>query len=64
VNLKEAKALLEQLQLVEQDLVLAVVGDLGTPTTAAIQTYLQQAHVRNLAVISGGSRFNDPAHFP
>jgi branched-chain amino acid transport system substrate-binding protein len=58
------KALEGTRRLVEQDLVWAIVGNLVTPTTAAIQMYLQQAHVPNLAVISGASRFNDPAHFP
>jgi branched-chain amino acid transport system substrate-binding protein len=58
------KALEGVRRLVEQDLVWAIVGNLGTPTTAAIQTYLQQVHVPNLAVISGASRFNDPARFP
>jgi branched-chain amino acid transport system substrate-binding protein len=58
------KALEGARRLVEQDRVWAIVGNLGTPTTAAIQTYLQQAHVPNLAVLSGASRFNDPARFP
>jgi branched-chain amino acid transport system substrate-binding protein len=58
------KALEGARRLVEQELVWAIVGNLGTPTTAAIQTYLQQAHVPNLAVISGAGRFNDPARFP
>jgi len=58
------KALEGARRLVEKELVWAVVGNLGTPTTAAIQAYLQQAHVPNLAVMSGASRFNDPVHFP
>ena len=58
------KALEGTRRLVEQDQVLAIMGTLGTPTNAATQRYLHEAHVPNLAVISGASRFNDPAHFP
>jgi branched-chain amino acid transport system substrate-binding protein len=58
------KALEGTRRLVEQDQVLAIMGTLGTPTNAATQRYLQEAHVPNLAIISGASRFNDPEHFP
>jgi branched-chain amino acid transport system substrate-binding protein len=58
------KALEGVRRLVEQDHVWAIVGNIGTPPTVAIHTYLQQAHVPNLAIVSGASRFNDPAHFP
>lgn len=58
------KALEGTRRLVEQDQALAIMGTLGTPPNVATQRYLHEAHVPNLAVISGASRFNDPAHFP
>ncbi|HYM32860.1 MAG TPA: ABC transporter substrate-binding protein [Candidatus Cybelea sp.] len=58
------KALEMTRQLVEHDEVLAIMGTLGTPTNAAIEKYLHEAHVPDLNIISGASRFNDPVHFP
>jgi branched-chain amino acid transport system substrate-binding protein len=58
------KALEGARRLVEQDHVLAIMGTLGTPTNVGAQKYLHEAHVPNLFVISGASRFNDPQHFP
>ncbi len=58
------KALEGTRRLVEQDQVLAIMGTLGTPPNVAVQKYLHEAHVPNLAIVSGASRFNDPTHFP
>jgi branched-chain amino acid transport system substrate-binding protein len=51
-------------RLVEQDQVLAIMGTLGTPPNVAVHKYLHEAHVPNLAIISGAGAFKDPAHFP
>jgi branched-chain amino acid transport system substrate-binding protein len=59
-----SKALEGARQLVEHDHVLAIMGTLGTPANAGSQKYLHEAHVPNLFVISGASRFDDPQHFP
>jgi len=51
-------------RLVEEESVLAIVGSFGTPTNAAIQTYLNERRVPQLFIQAGASRWNDPAHFP
>jgi branched-chain amino acid transport system substrate-binding protein len=50
-------------RLVEQDNVLGIFDSLGTAPNAAIQDYLNEKHVPHL-VISGASRFTDPARYP
>ena len=51
-------------RLVEEENVLAIMGSFGTPTNAAIQTYLNERRVPQLFIQAGASRWNDPAHFP
>lgn len=51
-------------KLVEQDGVLAIIGNIGSPTNAAIQKYLNQNKVPQLFVSTGASRFNQPQEFP
>lgn len=51
-------------QLVEQDDVLAIFATVGTPTNAAIQKYLNGRKVPQLFIMTGGSRWADPEHFP
>jgi branched-chain amino acid transport system substrate-binding protein len=50
-------------RLVEQDHVLGMFATLGTAPNAAIQDYMNENHVPHF-VVSGASRFNDPAHYP
>jgi branched-chain amino acid transport system substrate-binding protein len=50
-------------RLVEQDNVLGIFDSLGTAPNAAIQDYLNEQRVPHF-VISGASRFNDPARYP
>lgn len=59
-----AKTIEQVRRLVEEDHVLAIFSVVGTPTNAAIQKYLNDQKVPQLFIISGGSRFSDPAHFP
>jgi branched-chain amino acid transport system substrate-binding protein len=59
-----AKAVERTRRLVEQDQILAIMGTFGTLPNVGTQKYLHEAHVPNLAMISGASRFNDPTHFP
>jgi branched-chain amino acid transport system substrate-binding protein len=51
-------------RLVEQEHVLAIFNIIGTPTNAAVQRYLNDHKVPQLFAQSGGSRFDDPEHFP
>ncbi|HMN70568.1 MAG TPA: ABC transporter substrate-binding protein [Rhodoblastus sp.] len=51
-------------RLVESDGVLLVFGSLGTPTSAAVQKYLNSKAVPQLFVMSGAARFHDPATSP
>ena len=56
---------LEQVRrLVEQENVLAVFNIVGTPTSAAVQPYLNAHKVPQLFIQSGASRFADPEHYP
>jgi ABC-type branched-subunit amino acid transport system substrate-binding protein len=50
-------------RLVEQEQVLALFGSIGTPTNAAVQTYLNERKVPQL-VVTGAARFNDPERYP
>lgn len=51
-------------RLVEQDEVLFTFNNLGTPTNAAVQKYLNAKRVPQLFVSTGASRWGDPEHFP
>jgi branched-chain amino acid transport system substrate-binding protein len=51
-------------QLVERDRVLFMFGQLGTPTNAAVQKYLNARKVPQVFVVSGGARFADPKGYP
>jgi len=50
-------------RLVEQDEVLLIFNQFGTPTATAAQKYLNAKKVPQMFSSSGGARFNDPA-FP
>jgi branched-chain amino acid transport system substrate-binding protein len=51
-------------RLVEQENVLAIFNIIGTPTSAAVQRYLNDRKVPQLFIQSGASRFADPEHYP
>ena len=51
-------------QLVESDRVLFMFGQLGTPTNAAVQKYLNARKVPQVFVVTGGTRFADPKNSP
>lgn len=51
-------------KMVEQDHVFAVFGSVGTPTNTAIHKYMNQHKVPQLLLLSGGTKWNDPRHFP
>lgn len=51
-------------RLVEQENVLAIFNILGTPTSAAVQRYLNERKVPQLFIQSGATRFADPEHYP
>ena len=57
------KTLEQARKLVEQDEVLAVIGNLGTPTNAAAQKYLNTKKIPHLLLAAGASRWNDPKQF-
>jgi branched-chain amino acid transport system substrate-binding protein len=51
-------------RLVEADNVAFLFASFGTPTSAAVQRYLNTKHVPQLFVASGAARWNDPKNFP
>ena len=51
-------------KLVEQEEVLFTFNNLGTPTNAAVQKYLNGKGVPQLFVSTGASRWGDPEHYP
>jgi len=51
-------------RLIESDQVFLLFNVVGTPGNAAIQKYVNQKKVPHIFISSGGSRWNDPAHFP
>ncbi len=51
-------------KLVESDEVLLIFGALGTAHNTAIQRYMNAKKVPQLFVSSGGTKWNDPQHFP
>jgi len=51
-------------KLVEQEKVLLVFGIIGTPTSAAVEPYLNEQKVPQLFIQSGAPRFADPQRYP
>jgi branched-chain amino acid transport system substrate-binding protein len=51
-------------RLVEQEEVAFIFGSLGTPTNAAIRSYLNDTKVPQLFVATGAAMFGDPRHYP
>jgi branched-chain amino acid transport system substrate-binding protein len=51
-------------RLIEQEQVLFIFNGLGTPTSAAVQKYLNTKQVPQVFISTGASRWNDPQHFP
>lgn len=51
-------------KLVEQDEVLLIFQVLGTPSSTAIQKYMNAKKVPQLFVSSGASKWDDPKNFP
>src|ERR1700760_93955 len=51
-------------RLVEDDNVLMMYGSVGTPTTAAVEKYLNLKKVPQLFITTGASRFRDPEANP
>ena len=50
--------------LIEHERVAFIFGSLGTPTNAAIRSYLNDNKVPQLFISTGSSLFGDPKHFP
>jgi branched-chain amino acid transport system substrate-binding protein len=51
-------------RLVEQEQVAFIFGSLGTPTNAAIHSYLNDNKVPQLLIASGAAMFGDPQRYP
>src|SRR5690242_4163345 len=51
-------------RLVEQDQVLFIFNGLGTPTSSAVQKYLNAKQVPQVFISTGASKWNDSQHFP
>ncbi|MBF0277653.1 MAG: ABC transporter substrate-binding protein [SAR324 cluster bacterium] len=51
-------------KLVEKEKVLLVFQSLGTPTNAAVHSYLNKKRVPQLFVATGASKWSDPENFP
>ena len=51
-------------RLVEQDEVLLIFNNVGTPTNVAIHQYLNSRKVPQLLIMTGANRWNDPKRFP
>jgi ABC-type branched-subunit amino acid transport system substrate-binding protein len=47
-------------KLVEEDQVLLLFGNLGTPPNSAIQGYMNEKKVPHLFIATGAAKFNDP----
>lgn len=58
------KAIEQSRKLVEDTVVLAEVGTIGTAPNVAIQKFLNSKQVPQLFITAGGRRFNDPKNFP
>jgi branched-chain amino acid transport system substrate-binding protein len=51
-------------RMVEEENVLAIFDSVGTPTSLAVQKYLNEKGVPQIFVGSGATRWADPQHFP
>jgi branched-chain amino acid transport system substrate-binding protein len=51
-------------KLVESDEVLFIFGPLGTPTSNAVQKYLNQKRIPQLFIAAGATKFGDPENYP
>ncbi|MBS0223297.1 MAG: ABC transporter substrate-binding protein [Proteobacteria bacterium] len=51
-------------KLVEEDRVLLLFQNLGTPCNTAIHKYVNQKKVPHLYISTGASKWGDPKHFP
>jgi branched-chain amino acid transport system substrate-binding protein len=51
-------------RLVEQEQVAFIFGSLGTPTNAAIRSYLNDNKAPQLLIFTGAAMFGDPQHYP
>jgi branched-chain amino acid transport system substrate-binding protein len=51
-------------RLVEEEHVAFIFGTVGTPTNAAIRSYLNDNKVPQLFISSGAAMFADPQHYP
>jgi branched-chain amino acid transport system substrate-binding protein len=58
------KAVEQTRRLVEQDEVLAIVGQLGTLTSSAAQKYLNVKKIPQILITSGAAKWDDPKAFP
>ena len=58
------KAVEQTRRLVEQDEVLAIVGQLGTLTSSAAQKYLNVKKVPQILITSGAAKWDDPKAYP
>ncbi len=58
------KTLEQTRRLVENDEVLLIFNNVGTPTNVAIHQYLNTRKVPQLLIMSGANRWNDPKRFP
>ncbi|MES2537600.1 MAG: ABC transporter substrate-binding protein [Pseudomonadota bacterium] len=51
-------------RLVEQDNVLFLFGNIGTPSNSAIQKYVHGRKIPHILFSSGANKWNDPVNFP
>lgn len=51
-------------RLVEQDEVLAIVGQLGTLTSSAVQKYLNAKKIPQILIASGATKWDNPKDYP
>ena len=58
------KAVEQTRRLVEQDEVLAIVGQLGTLTSSAVQKYLNAKKIPQILIASGASKLDNSKSFP
>ncbi len=59
-----AKTVEQTRKLVEQDDVFAMIGQVGTVTSSAVQKYLNSRKIPQLLIASGASKWNDPKNYP
>ena len=58
------KAVEQIRKLVESEQVLAIVGQVGTVTSSAVQKYLNDRKVPQILIASGAAKWDDPKNFP